>query len=193
MVKWRKYKKPQLYKLCCHDYRILIIATQIKPLRGQLISRIHTKTAQKIFVGVGKKNKTLEKVNCRVLWIPITVLPHKKLKDCGTKSKLHLWNLTEKSIATYSFHKTCTFGWCFLAQSFSINFIKHKDIDNFCILLNFTNAIFLFVYGSFSTTLLLLMRIEKMKGKKRQQIQTYMRHSKVKATQSNSHAIILAN
>ena len=56
-------KKPQLYKLCCHDYRILIIAIQIKLQRGQLISRIHTKTSQKIVVGVGeKKTKTLEKV-----------------------------------------------------------------------------------------------------------------------------------
>ena len=56
-------KKPQLYKLCCHDYRILIITIQIKLQKGQLISRIYTKTAQKIFVGVGeKKNKTLEKV-----------------------------------------------------------------------------------------------------------------------------------
>ena len=42
-------------KLCCHDYRILIIAIQIKLQRVQLISRIHTKTAQKIVVGVGKK------------------------------------------------------------------------------------------------------------------------------------------
>ena len=139
MVKWRKYKKPQLYKLCCHNYRILILAIQIKLHRGQLISRIHTKTAQKIFVGIGKKI-LLKKLNCRVLWIPITVLPHKKLKNGGTKSKLHLWNLTEKSTATYSFPKPCTFGWCFLAQSFSINFLKHMDIDNFCILLNFTNA-----------------------------------------------------
>ena len=80
-------KKPQLYKLCCHDYRILIIAIQIKLQRGQLISRIHTKTAQKIVVGVGKKKpKLLKNLNCRVLSIPITVLPHKKLKDGGTKS-----------------------------------------------------------------------------------------------------------
>ena len=85
-------KKPQLYKLCCHNYRILIIAIQIKLQRGQLISRIHTKTAQKIVVGVGekKKPKLLKKLNCRVLSIPITVLLHKKLKDDGTKSKLHL-------------------------------------------------------------------------------------------------------
>ena len=69
MVKWRhneqrKYKKkPQLYKLCCHDYRILIIAIQIKLQRGQLISRIHTKTAQKIVVGVGeKKNQNSWKI-----------------------------------------------------------------------------------------------------------------------------------
>ena len=48
--------------LCCLDYRILIIAIQIKLHRGQLISRIHTKTTQKIFVGVGKKTKTFENV-----------------------------------------------------------------------------------------------------------------------------------
>ena len=50
-------KKPQLHKLCCYDYRIFIIAIQIKLHRGQVISRIHMKTTQKIFVGVGKKKK----------------------------------------------------------------------------------------------------------------------------------------
>ena len=49
-------------------------------------------------------------LNCRFLQIPITVLPHKKLKDGGTKSKLHLCNLTDKSTTTYSFPKPCTFG-----------------------------------------------------------------------------------
>ena len=56
-------KKPQLYKLCCHDYRILIITIQIKLHRGQRILRIHTKTAQKIVVGVGeKKNQNSWKI-----------------------------------------------------------------------------------------------------------------------------------
>ena len=50
-------KKSQLHKLCCYDYRIFIIAIEIKLLRGQRISGIHTKTAQKIFVGVGKKTQ----------------------------------------------------------------------------------------------------------------------------------------
>ena len=57
----KKKKAPQLYKLCCHDYRILIIAIQIKLHRGQLISRIHTKTAPKMVVGVGKKKPKLLK------------------------------------------------------------------------------------------------------------------------------------
>ena len=59
--KKKKKKAPQLYKLCCHDYRILIIAIQIKLHRGQLISRIHTKTAPKMVVGVGKKKPKLLK------------------------------------------------------------------------------------------------------------------------------------
>ena len=74
---------------------ILTITIQFRLHEGQLISRIQ-KTDKRYILGQGKKrSKLLKKLYCRVLLIPITVLPKKKKKKKEKrkkedKSKLHL-------------------------------------------------------------------------------------------------------
>ena len=60
---------------------ILTITIQFRLHEGQLISRIQ-KRDKRYILGQGKKrSKLLKKLYCRVLLIPITVLPKKKKKE----------------------------------------------------------------------------------------------------------------
>ena len=72
---------------------ILTITIQFRLHEGQLISRIQ-KRDKRYILGQGKKrSKLLKKLYCRVLLIPITVLPKKEKKEKRKKedkSKLHL-------------------------------------------------------------------------------------------------------
>ena len=120
-----------------HNYRILTITIQFRLHTGQLISRI-------LYLRAGEKKKTklLKKLYCRVLLIPSTVLPKKKKKK--KKNQSYIYEISQRNLQLpNSFLKPCTSTWCFLAQSFSINFLVHKDIDNFCPLLNVINSHFL--------------------------------------------------
>ena len=66
---------------------ILIVTIQFRLHEGQLISRIQ-KTDKRYILGQGKKRpKLLKKLYCRVLLIPITVLPKKKRKKKKKKRR----------------------------------------------------------------------------------------------------------
>ena len=152
MVKWsilnrENTKNPNYTNYVCHHYRILTITIQFRLHEGQLISRIQ-KRDKRYVLGKGnkkKKPKLLKKLYCRVLLIPITVLPYKKIKKkMVALNQSYIYEISKRNLQLLdSFLKPCTSTWCFLAQSFSINFLVYKDIDNFCPLLNVINSQFL--------------------------------------------------
>ena len=91
---------------------ILTITIQFRLHEGQLISRIQ-KTDKRYILGQGKKRpKLLKKLYCRVLLIPITVLPKKKKKKEKEKKKTnqsYIYEISQRNLQLPdSFLKPCT-------------------------------------------------------------------------------------